>query len=331
MTRQWLAEQVDYHDDTFPGLLRIKQTARQAAEKIMQAITWVDGARVGTVLPVLRTFDPVGSTAEVDFFTTKIVFGTSPDRCHINFVTLDGPGGNDWERAIAKALDTMPGVAAYAKNDHLGFSVPYTYEGITRQYLPDFLVRLDDTEDDVTRTLIVEVSGSQKSPGPTAEKATTTRTTWVPAVNAHGAFGLWGYCEIGTAEITRAKKVLTAAMAALRELDASGPPIEGSRLMPPRRRTADGPMPVEAVHHADKRVNIPTADAKDFVSRDAAAIDKVRYPRDPSLDPQLVWKGKDEQDSRGPGRRRPADLHPGEDRPPGAGGEPPPDLGRRGR
>ena len=23
----------------------------------------------------------------------------------------------------------------------------------------------------------------------------------------------------------------------------------------------------------------------------------LRYPRDPSLDPQLVWKGKDEQDS----------------------------------
>jgi hypothetical protein len=24
----------------------------------------------------------------------------------------------------------------------------------------------------------------------------------------------------------------------------------------------------------------------------------VRYPRDPTLDPQLVWKGKDEQDAR---------------------------------
>jgi adenine-specific DNA-methyltransferase len=23
----------------------------------------------------------------------------------------------------------------------------------------------------------------------------------------------------------------------------------------------------------------------------------VRYPRDPTLDPQLVWKGKDEQDA----------------------------------
>lgn len=29
LTRRWLAEQVDYHDDTFPGLL-VKQKARQA-------------------------------------------------------------------------------------------------------------------------------------------------------------------------------------------------------------------------------------------------------------------------------------------------------------
>ncbi|MGH3568780.1 MAG: site-specific DNA-methyltransferase [Pseudonocardia sp.] len=68
--------------------------------------------------------------------------------------------------------------------------------------------------------------------------------------------------------------------------------------MPPRKRTAQGPVPVEAVRHADKRVNIPTADAKDFVSRDAAAVDKVRYPRNPALDPQLVWRGKDEQDAQ---------------------------------
>ena len=57
------------------------------------------------------------------------------------------------------------------------------------------------------------------------------------------------------------------------------------------------PVPVEALTHDDKRVNIPTADAADFVGEQAAAVQQVRYARDPSLDPQLVWKGKDEQDS----------------------------------
>lgn len=228
LVKRWLAEQVDYHDDTFPGLLRVAQVARRAAEQVMGAVTWIAGDRVGSVLPVLRSFDAVGSTASVDFSTTKQVHGTGPDRCHVNFVTLDGVGGNSWERAVAKTLDTVPGVAAYVKNDHLGFSVPYTHEGITRQYLPDFLVRLTPEPDGITRTLIVEVSGSQKSPGPTAAKADTARQSWVPAVNAHGGFGLWGYCELGTAEITQSKKVLTAAMDVLRDVD------------PPARRTTRG-------------------------------------------------------------------------------------------
>ncbi|MCA1704169.1 MAG: hypothetical protein LC808_13250 [Actinobacteria bacterium] len=65
--------------------------------------------------------------------------------------------------------------------------------------------------------------------------------------------------------------------------------------MPPRKRT-DGPTPVESVRHADKRLNIPTADAKDFISERAAYVEQVRYHRDPTLDPQLVWKGKDAAD-----------------------------------
>ena len=65
LTRRWLAEQVDYHDGTYPGLLRVAQKARQAAEKIMRAITWQDESLHDTVLPVLRTFDAVGRTGEV--------------------------------------------------------------------------------------------------------------------------------------------------------------------------------------------------------------------------------------------------------------------------
>ena len=35
---------------------------------------------------------------------------------------------------------------------------------------------------------------------------------------------------------------------------------------------------------------------RDFVAEDEARPKTLLYPRDPSLDPQLVWKGKDEQD-----------------------------------
>ncbi len=49
-------------------------------------------------------------------------------------------------------------------------------------------------------------------------------------------------------------------------------------------------------HKKDTRVNIPTEELRDFVAEDEKAPKAMLYPRDPSLDPQLVWKGKDEQD-----------------------------------
>ena len=36
---------------------------------------------------------------------------------------------------------------------------------------------------------------------------------------------------------------------------------------------------------------------RDFVAADEQAPKKMLYPRNPDLDPQLVWKGKDEQDA----------------------------------
>src|SRR5712691_9445078 len=50
-------------------------------------------------------------------------------------------------------------------------------------------------------------------------------------------------------------------------------------------------------HKNDTRVNIPTEELRDFVADDEKAPKAMLYPRDPSLDPQLVWKGKDEQDA----------------------------------
>ena len=56
--------------------------------------------------------------------------------------------------------------------------------------------------------------------------------------------------------------------------------------------------PVESLKHKDKRKNIPTAELQNFVREDEIKPKKVLYPRDSSLDPQLVWKGKDEQDQK---------------------------------
>src|SRR5258708_40197593 len=44
------------------------------------------------------------------------------------------------------------------------------------------------------------------------------------------------------------------------------------------------------------RSNIPTTELGSFLRDQEKEPMAILYPRDPSLDPQLVWKGKDEQD-----------------------------------
>ncbi len=63
-----------------------------------------------------------------------------------------------------------------------------------------------------------------------------------------------------------------------------------------RAKKPTGPKPVETYRHDEKRANIPTNELRGFVKGDESRPGSMLYPRDPSLDPQLVWKGKDEQD-----------------------------------
>ncbi len=63
-----------------------------------------------------------------------------------------------------------------------------------------------------------------------------------------------------------------------------------------RKFNPTSPTLITASRHADKRANISTEELRDFVANEEKAPKTILYPRDPSLDPQLVWKGKDEQD-----------------------------------
>ena len=53
---------------------------------------------------------------------------------------------------------------------------------------------------------------------------------------------------------------------------------------------------VETLKHEQKRKNIPTAELQSVLSTDDQQTKEIRYPRNTDLDPQLVWRGKDEQD-----------------------------------
>ncbi len=89
----------------------------------------------------------------------------------------------------------MPEVVSYVKNQSLGFSIPYTVNGVEHQYYADFLVQLDDGRGkDDPLNLIVEVTGERDKDK--EAKTATARTLWVPAVNNHGGLACWVFVEI---------------------------------------------------------------------------------------------------------------------------------------
>jgi type III restriction enzyme len=138
---------------------------------------------------MMHRFDPEGSTADVNFLTHKPAIPAT--KSEVSHVVLDGVDTNTWEQILALECELNPRVAAFVKNDHLGFAIPYVHQGRSHSYLPDFLLRLVRPDgEDFDRVLIVEVSGGQKSPGPAREKARTARDSWCPAVNNRGGLGL---------------------------------------------------------------------------------------------------------------------------------------------
>jgi type III restriction enzyme len=172
----------------FPQLLGIAK--RWLAECVTLIVASSDGT--AALKPILRPYDTLGSTRYVDFDTTRSVFATRDDKCHISHVVADT---DSWEQKMAEALENMTEVTQYVKNHNLGFTIPYTLNGEEKNYIPDFIACIDDSHgrDDLLH-LIVEVTGEKKKDK--AAKVATARTLWVPAINNHCGFGRWAFIEV---------------------------------------------------------------------------------------------------------------------------------------
>jgi type III restriction enzyme len=89
-----------------------------------------------------------------------------------------------WEQSAAYHLDSHPHVVAFVKNQGLGFAIPYLHEGGLHNYVPDFMVRLDNGIH-----LVLETKGHDEL----GEVKRQAAERWVRAVNAEGSFGEWRY------------------------------------------------------------------------------------------------------------------------------------------
>jgi type III restriction enzyme len=121
---------------------------------------------------------PIGSTSTMrPWLTTKPCEPTS--RSQISHAVHD----STWEKAVVEVCEKSDGVVAWAKNDHLDFVVRYLWEGASRRFIPDFLIKLASG-----RTLVLEVKG-QDSERNRAKRAAMNE--WVETINQAGGFGQW--------------------------------------------------------------------------------------------------------------------------------------------
>ncbi len=190
ITNDWMKQCLHLKDGTFAQMLLFTEYSHAAADRIHRAI--VMGTRgEKRLVPVLRPYEPIGSTDDVWFETTKTCYTTT--KSHLNLVVQD----SGWESKLADVLEAMPEVVAYAKNQGLNLKIPYTFEGRAGNYVPDFLIRLRDaasTGADDLLTLVLEVTGEAKKEK--QAKVATAKDLWTVAVNNWGGLGRWAFLEV---------------------------------------------------------------------------------------------------------------------------------------
>lgn len=188
IAKQWLDSHLICKGATYPAQLIYQELADMACERITDAIT-LSLVDKRPIKAVLDSYNPTGTTNYVNFNTSKTDrWETNSNRCHLNWVILD----SDWEGEFCRVAESHPKVSAYVKNHNLGFEVPYRYGSENRNYIPDFIVLVDDGHDDPLQ-LIVEIKGYRREDA--KDKKRTMDTYWVPGVNNLKKYGRWAFAE----------------------------------------------------------------------------------------------------------------------------------------
>ncbi len=164
-----------FYQDELRRRLIITLNMSRVIQHVLDAVRQENSERLE---PVFDRDHPIRSTGGMSaWYTGKPCHVTH--KSHINVCVYDSA----WEASDAFALENSESVAAWVKNDHLGFEIPYLYQGVVRKYRPDFLVRLAGGE-----MLLLETKGEESEQDQVKHRYLEE---WVQAVNAHGGFGQW--------------------------------------------------------------------------------------------------------------------------------------------
>jgi len=166
-----------FGEDELKRRILITLNMNKVVQHIWEAIRFEN---TEALVPVFDTGHPIRSTGDMrTWYTGKPCEVVR--KSHINFCVFD----SRWEASEAFELDRNSNVVAWAKNDHLGFEIPYTFEGVIHKFRPDFIIKLVNGT-----ALILETKGQDSQQDRTKREFLDE---WVRAVSGHDGFGKWAW------------------------------------------------------------------------------------------------------------------------------------------
>lgn len=203
IVQQYIRQKVEFKEGLDPRELGLQIYAKQLVERIRDNILPAAAER-GKLIPVINRFRPYNSTADVNYQTTRAVVELT--KSHLNRAMIQsGANTGGFEVGAIEILEELDCVDFYTPNDNqVGLIVPYEYDGETKSYEPDFVIRLRGE-----KTIMLEIKGGggliYDENRVYAKNAAAKK--WCEAVSNLGKYGNWAYeiCD----DISELRKTLT--------------------------------------------------------------------------------------------------------------------------
>ncbi len=165
--------------------LGLEKYSRMLIERVADGILPAAAADDAPLLPVINSFRPFLTTADVDYTTTRPVVPLT--KSHLNAAMCQG----SWEKKAVEILEDSPDVLYFTPNDaKVGLRIPYEYQDAPHHYEPDFLAKLSNGT-----MLMVEIKGGGgliwAEDQVLAKNAAAKK--WCAAVNNLGTYGRWTF------------------------------------------------------------------------------------------------------------------------------------------